>query len=192
MQKLFIYNQSTQTLDINAPEVLRIKEFQKLFTNDKSPLKKLLTKQLTYIQLALAWDSPYSQYNEHERHEAALSDSELTEKEFNDPDFRAACRKYRELQDSNKSIRMLESARCAVDQLIDYFENIVNLNERDANGKPVFSAEKMIKEVSMLNKVHQELIDLEHRVKKELTEVSQIRAGAVEGFEDFDDFDDEE
>lgn len=45
----------------------------------------------------------------------------------------------------------------------------------------------MIKEVTQLNKVHQELIDLESRVKKEMTEQSQIRAGAIEGYEDYPD-----
>lgn len=187
MQKFFIYNQQTHTVELNIPEILLIKEFQVLFQRDKTPMKKQLFKEITYIQLAISWDSPYAQYSEAERHEEALLDSGLTEKQFNDPEFRAACRKYRELQDSNKSIRMLNSARAAADQFIDYFETIVDLNERDSNGKPIFSAEKVMKEVSMLNKVHQELVDLENRVKKEITEQSQIRAGAVEGFEDFDD-----
>ena len=187
MQKFFSYNQQTHSVDLNTPEILLIKEFKDLYLEDKSKNKDLFFKQLTYIQLALAWDSPYAQYNEGERHEEALKDSGLTEKEFNHPTFRIACRKYRELQDSNKSIRMLNAARTATDQFVDYFENIVDLNERDQNGKPIFTAEKVMKEVSLLNKVHQELVDLENRVKKELTEQSQIRAGAVEGFEDYEE-----
>ena len=71
----------------------------------------------------------------------------------------------------------------AVDRFIDYFEVIVDLNERDQNGKPIFSAEKVMKEVSNLTKVHQELVDLENAVKKELTEQSTLRAGAVEDFD---------
>ena len=66
---------------------------------------------------------------------------------------------------------------------LDYFEVIVDLNERDQNGKPIFSAEKVMKEVSNLTKVHQELVDLENAVKKELTEQSTLRAGAVEDFD---------
>ncbi len=187
MQKFFTYNQQTHMVELNMPEILLIKEFQTLILEDKTPLKELLFKQITYIHLALAWDSPYAQYSEAERHHEALIDSGLSEKEFNHPSFRAACRKYRELQDSNKSIRMLNAARNATDQFVDYFENVVDLNERDQNGKPIFSAEKVMKEIAQLNKVHQELVDLENRVKKELTEQSQIRAGAVEGYEDYDD-----
>lgn len=187
MQKFFTYNQQTHMVELNMPEVLLIKEFQTLMLEDKSKLKELLFKQITYIHLALAWDSPYAQYSEAERHHEALLDSGLTEKEFNNPSFRAACRKYRELQDSNKSIRLLGAAMSAADQLIDYFENVVDLNERDQNGKPIFTAEKMIKEVTQLNKVHEELLSLENRVKKEMAEQSQIRAGAVEGYEDYED-----
>ena len=174
-------------VELNMPEILLIKEFQDLSSADKSRQKKLFFRQVAYIQLALAWDSPYAQYTESERHKEALADSGLTEGEFNDPLFRAACRKYRELQDSNKSIKMLNAAMTAADQFIDYFENIVDLNERDGNGKPIFSAEKVMKEVTMLNKVHEELVTLEARVKKEMSEQSQIRAGAVEGYEDYED-----
>lgn len=187
MQKFFTYNQQTHMVELNIPEILLISEFQALAKEDKSTYKDKLFKQITYIHLALAWDSPYAQYSEAERHNEAMLDSGLTEKEFNHPTFRAACRKYRELQDSNKSIRLLRAAEMAADQLIDYFENVIDLNERDQNGKPIFSAEKMIKEVTQLNKVHQELLDLENRVKKEMAEQSQIRAGAVEGYEDYDD-----
>lgn len=187
MHKFFLYNQQTHQVELNIPEILLISEFKQLYLEDKSRDKDLLFKQITYIHLALAWDSPYSQYSEAEKHEEALHDSQLTEEEFNHPSFRAACRKYRELQDSNKSIRMLEAALAAADQFIDYFTTIVDLNERDGNGKPIFSAEKVMKEVSMLNKVHEELVSLENRVKKEMAEQSQIRAGAVEGFEDYDD-----
>jgi ABC-type branched-subunit amino acid transport system ATPase component len=65
----------------------------------------------------------------------------------------------------------------------DYFTDIVDLNERDVNGKPIFTAEKVMKEVGMLNKVHEELITLENRVKKELAEKSTLRAGAIEDFD---------
>ena len=78
---------------------------------------------------------------------------------------------------------MLNAAKATVDRFIDYFEVIVDLNERDQNGKPIFSAEKVMKEVSNLTKVHQELVDLENAVKKELTEQSTLRAGAVEDFD---------
>ena len=61
------------------------------------------------------WASPYADYSEQERHAECLKDAELTEKEWSDPVFREACRKYKSLQDSNKSIKMLRAAMSAAD-----------------------------------------------------------------------------
>lgn len=180
---VFTYDNGNNRLEINEPEILLIKEFKALFDRDKSKNKARLWKELTYIYLAIDWKSLYNQYSEQERHQESLSDSGITEEEFNDSLFREACRKYKALQDSNKSIKMLRAAMNAADQFIDYFNDIVDLNERDVNGKPIFTAEKVMKEVAMLNKVHEELIVLENRVKKELAEKSTLRAGAIEDFD---------
>ena len=180
---VFTYDNGNNRLEINEPEILLIKEFKALSDRDKTKDKSRLWKELTYIYLAIDWKSLYSQYSEQERHMEALSDSGITEEEFNDPIFREACRKYKALQESNKSIKMLRAAMNAADQFIDYFTDIVDLNERDINGKPIFTAEKVMKEVGMLNKVHEELIILENRVKKELAEKSTLRAGAIEDFD---------
>ena len=180
---VFSYDNGNNRLEINEPEILLIKEFKALSDRDKTKDKSRLWKELTYIYLAIDWKSLYSQYSEQERHQEALSDSGITEQEFNDPIFREACRKYKALQDSNKSIKMLRAAMNAADQFIDYFTDIVDLTERDVNGKPIFTAEKVMKEVGMLNKVHEELITLENRVKKELAEKSTLRAGAIEDFD---------
>lgn len=180
---VFVYDNVNNRLEINEGEILLVREFKNLFDKDNSKTKDQAFKELTYIYLALDWKSPYSQYSELERHEEALRDSGLTEEEFNNPVFREACRKYRALQDSNKSIKMLEAAKTAADKLIDYFNVIVDLNERDQTGKPVFSAQTFMKEVSQLDAVHQVLIDTENRIKRELTERSTLRAGAEEDFD---------
>jgi hypothetical protein len=180
---VFTYDNGNNRIEINEPEILLIKEFKALSDRDKTKNKTRLWKELTYIYLAIDWKSLYNQYSEQERHTEALADSGITEAEFNDPLFREACRKYKALQESNKSIKMLKAAMTAADQFIDYFTDIVDLNERDVNGKPIFTAEKVMKEVGMLNKVHEELIALENRVKKELAEKSTVRAGAIEDFD---------
>ena len=40
-----------------------------------------------------------------------------------------------------------------------------------------------MEEVGQLGKVHDELIELENKVKKELAEKSTLRAGAIEDFD---------
>lgn len=180
---VFIYDGLNKRLELNEPEILLVKEFKALLDRDKTKLKSQAFKEFTYIWLAIDWKSIYSQYTELERHEEALADSGITEQEFNDPIFREACRKYRNLQDSNKSIKLLNAARSAADQFAEYFEEIINLNERDQNGKPVFSAEKVMKEMASLNKVHEQLKLLEEQVKTEMELSTGTRAGVNEGFD---------
>lgn len=180
---VFNYNNLTKQLEINEPELLLVKEFKALIQRDKSVDKERVTRELSYIYLAIDYKSPYSQYSESERHQEALSDSGITEIEFNDPIFREACRKYRNLQDSNKSIKLLNAARLAADQFVEYFETIVDLNERDQNGKPVFSAEKVMKEMAQLSKVHEQLKILEGQVKQEMEISSGTRAGVQKGYD---------
>lgn len=180
---VFVYDNVNNRLEINEPELLLIKEFKALSDKDKTKTKTQLWKELTYIYLAIDWKSPYSQYLEQERHEEALNDSGLTEEEFNNSIFREACRKYKALQNSNKSIQLLNAAKIATDKFIEYFENIVDLNDRDQNGKPIYTAEKVMKEVAQLSKVHEQLKILEAQVKQEMEVSSGTRAGVQKGYD---------
>ena len=180
---VFVYDNVNNRLEINEGEIFLVTDFKNLLNKDQSKNKELAFKELTYIYLALDWKSPYSQYTELERHEEALRDSGLTEEEFNNPVFREACRKYRTLQESNLSVRMLNAAKLGAQQFIDYFTIIADLNERDVNGKPVFDAKKHFETMSKMHDLHEELTSLENLVKKELTETSTLRAGAVEDFD---------
>lgn len=177
-------------VSLDMPEILLVKEFAELIKCERNICKEdpkgtqglRAFREFTYIWLAIDWRSPYSDAPEQERHKEALEDSELTEEEFNNPEFRAACRKYRQIQESNRSIKMLQAAQNTVDNFIDYFNTVVDLSERDANGKPVFKTKDIIAEISSLSKVHEELKILEGQVKKELGEQSSIRGGARNGY----------
>lgn len=190
MQKIFQYDNVTSRVELNVPEILLVREFAALMNNErnksntdpKGEYKERAFREFTYIQLALAWDSIYADYPEQERHREALKDANLTEEEWNNPEFRAACRKYKEIQDQTRSIKMLKAAQNTVDNFIDYFNTVVDLNERDINGKPIFKTKDVISEISNLHKVHEELQILESNVKKEIAETSSIRGGAVDGF----------
>ena len=190
IQNIFQYDNMHNRVELNMPEILLVKEFSELMKCERNICKedpkgtKALRafREFTYIWLALYWKSPYSDYPEQERHKEALNDSGITEEEFNNPEFRAACRKYRQLQESNRSIKMLQAAQNTVDNFIDYFNTVVDLSERDANGKPVFKTKDIISEISSLSKVHEELKILEGQVKKEMMETSSIRGGATDGF----------
>ena len=123
---VFDYNERQGIVTLNSPDLALIDEFKKLLDRNLDRAYR----EFTYIYLAIDWRSPYSNYSDLEKHEAALQDGHITEKEFDDPLFRAACRKYRALQESNRYVRLLQAAQKTTDKIIDYFENI-DLEERD-------------------------------------------------------------
>lgn len=189
-QNIFQYDNVNNRIELNKPEILLVKEFAELMKYERNICKDdpkghyglRAFREFTYIWLAIDWRSIYADYSEQERHQEALRDSEITEEEFNNPEFRAACRKYRNIQESNRSIKMLQAAQNTVDKFIDYFNNI-DVEERDPQtGKPIYKVKDVISEISNLSKVHEELVTLESMVKKELTEHTSIKGGAMDGF----------
>lgn len=190
MLHIFQYNNANGQVEINKQEILLIKEFAALMENKRNICKEDKTGELhlkafrefTYIWLALDWGSFYAEYTEQERHIEALKDSELTEEEFNDPTFRAACRKYRQLQDSNLALRTLGAARITINKFIDYFQNLDPEERDEQSGKPIYKVKDIIAEISNMSKVLDELKTLESIAKKEMQEESQLRGNATEGF----------
>lgn len=191
IQNFFQYNNTINKLELNVPEILLVREFSELLKPERNKCKEdpsgimglRAFREFTYIWLAIDWKSPYSDYYEQDRHKEALQDSKITEEEFNNSEFRAACRKYRQLQEENRSIKLLHAAQNTTDKFIDYFNN-VDPEERDPQtGKPIFKVKDLIAEVSNLSKVHDELKVLEGMVKADLSQTTNIRGGAIEGYE---------
>lgn len=190
MLHIFQYDNENGKVQLDKGNILLIKEFADLMDNKRNICKEDNTgekhlkafREFTYIWLAIDWESFYKDYSNQERHKEALKDSKLTEEEWNDPIFRTACRKYKEIQESNRSIRILHASQKVVDKFIDYF-NDINPQERDEiTGKPVWKVKDIQTELQNLPKVLDELKAVESQVKKEMEEQSQLRGGAVEGF----------
>lgn len=186
----FEYDDRLGKAVLNGADLALLQEFKELLKPERNKCKEdpsgkqhlLAEKEFTYIYLAIAWKSPYSNFSEQEKHEAALKDSGLSEEEFNDPIFRAACRKFRSLQDSNRYIRLLQSAQTMTDKIIDHFDNL-NLEERDdQTGKYINKVSDIQKEMENASKQIESLKMIESLVKKEMAEQSTIRGGATEGF----------
>lgn len=190
--KFFLFDNSNNSVVINEPEVLLVKEFADLWSNDRNKTAKDKTgskktrayKELTYIWLMCDWSSPYSDYTEQERHKEALRDAGLTEEEWNNPEFRAACRKYRELQESSRSLKLIKSAQSVVDKITDYF-TLLDLHERDeVSGKPIFKTKDIMAELSNVAGVVEQLKTLEILYKKEQEATSGLMGDVEIGFAD--------
>lgn len=190
--KFFLFDNSDNSVIVNEPEVLLIKEFSALWSNDRNKTKedpkgikkKRAYREFSYIWLMLDWASPYCDYAEQERHIECLKDAELTEEEWSDPTFRAACRKYRELQDSSRALKLIKSAQGVVDKITDYF-NTLDIQERDAvTGKPIFKTKDIMSELSNVSSVVEQLKTLEILYKKEQEASSGLMGDVSVGFMD--------
>lgn len=183
------YNQKTGRAQLVTADLVLIEEFKKLLepsrnkcNEDPSGLEHIRAdREFTYIYLAIDWKSPYANYSNQEKHEAALKDAHITEEEWNNPEFRAACRKYVAIQDSNRYVRLLQAAQEVTDKIIDYFHN-VDLQEQDEQGKYLVKVADVQKAMKEAADQIETLKQIESLVKKEVMEQSQIRGGAVEGF----------
>jgi len=188
---LFIYED--YRLELNKPELLLIKEFAELFTlkynsgveGDKDGRKRLKAfRAFTYIYLVYDWKSPYSEYSDKEKIDAAMEDSKLTQKDLDDELLTAAIIKYRSLLET-RSLKLLADAYCMIDELRLYFRT-TSLQERDMEtGKPIHSAKEAMANLAALGKTVEGLQQLEFMVKKEQEKEKGVRAGASKGmFED--------
>ena len=183
------YNQKTGRAQLVTADLVLIEEFKKLLEpsrnkcdEDPSGLEHIRAdREFTYIYLAIDWKSPYANYSNQEKHEAALKDAHISEEEWNNPEFRAACRKYVSIQDSNRYVRLLQAAQEVTDKIIDYFHN-VDLQEQDEQGKYLVKVKDVQAAMKEAADQIETLKQIESLVKKEVMEQSQIRGGAVEGF----------
>ena len=102
MIKFFAYDNNKNKIIVNEPEILLVKEFADLWTNERNKCKEDPTgdqkirgfKELIYIYMAIDWSAPGSKDTPANRHKNAVEASGLTEEELNDETFKAACKKY--------------------------------------------------------------------------------------------------
>ena len=175
INELFVYNNADNKAEINE-DCLLIKEFKALASTERNKCKEdptgtqllRMQRELTYIYLMLSWKSPYADYEEQLRHKEVLEDAGLTEDEFNDPTFRAACRKYRELQESSIPVKLYNSAKNTIYNMIDYF-NSVDPQERDTvTGRPIYKVKDIMTEIGNISDMLEQYKALELQVKKEM------------------------
>lgn len=193
MTQIFLYDNSTGSLKLDLHEILLVKEFDTLWDlernkckEDKKGEKRLRAwREFKYIWLYADFKSPYFQYLEMEKHKAALEDSGLTEEEFNDPDFRAAVRKYMEIIDSSRILTLIKTAYRTLEKLRVYLDEI-DLDERDPQTqKPIFKAKDILDSIGSIGTMSDKLKELELNYKKDqIASNSKNRGDQEPGFMD--------
>lgn len=185
MQDIFLYNNSTGSLELNTHEILLVKEFEALWDIDRNKCesdptgKKRLRvwKEFKYIWLFVDWKSPYQQYLEMEKHNAAMEDSGLTDEEWQDPIFRAAVRKYIEIKDSSRILSLIKTAHRTLEKMRVFLDNI-DLDERDPmTNKPIWKGKDILDNIGSIGTMADRLHDLEEKYKKDLLENAKTLRG---------------
>lgn len=192
MIKFFAYDNQKNQVIVNEPEILLVKEFADLWTNDRNKCAEDPTgeqklrgfKELIYIYMAIDWGAPGSKDTPENRHINAMQASGLTEEEYNDPVFRAACRKYKELQDSSSVIgKMIESYKNNIHKMKVFIDNL-DYTLTDADGRPIYKIKDTLQEMQSLAKAIEALKDLENKYKEEQDEASGLRGDMRPGMFD--------
>lgn len=192
MTDIFIYDNSTGTLSLNVHEILLVKEFEKLYTPARNKCKEdtkgvnrlRAWKEFKYIFLMLDFKSPYLEYIEQDRHNAAMEDSGLTQEEWEDPDFRAACRKYIEIKDSSRVLTLIKTSFRALEKLRVFLDNI-DFTDVDGNGKYLNDPKKVLESINQIGKMNDYLRELELNYKKDqMAAATKFRGDAELGLDD--------
>jgi hypothetical protein len=133
--------------------------------------EKLTTKELAFIYFFADHRSSYAAYDEKERKDKLVEDLKVT----STPNLHAGLQKYRELADTH-AIKLLKSARSAVNKLEQYFKDI-DLTVMDENGKLVYQAKDLVANLSKIGEVIEGLDRLEELVQKQQAKDNPNRAG---------------
>jgi len=146
------------------PDTLAIPEFRVIWDRDKSKDKAIAYKELSYIYYYTDHKSSYQNYPDEERADKVRDDFIRDKKWRMDDQVQAAISKYDELQ-TTPTLRLLLSARIAVDKLAAYFKEA---EPEDRN---------YTSNLDKIGKIIESLDKLEEKVKKEQTQQSKIRGG---------------
>lgn len=190
--KFFAYDHVKGNVGLKDESILLVREFTALITaqrnkskTDKTGSKRELAfKEFKFIYLFFDWESPYFQFSETDKYNEAFSDSGLTEDEFADKTFRAACKKYETIQNSSRVGNLLKASYDTVDK-ITFYLNDLDLQERDPiTGKPIFKTKDVIAEITSASKLIEGIKTLELQFKKEAESESILRGDKEPGMFD--------
>lgn len=192
MIKFFAYDDSKNEIIVNEPEIFLVKEFADLWTNERNICdedpdghRKLRGfRELIYMYMAIDWGAPGSKDTPANRVTQALEASGLTDEELEDPVFKAACKKYQELQDASSTVGpMIEMFRNKLHE-IKVFIKSIDYNERTDTGMPVFKVKETFEAMQNLSKVIASLKVLEEEYKQEQDEMAGLRGDTLPGAHD--------
>lgn len=190
--KFFIFDNAINALRIDEHSILLVKEFSDLWDLDRNKCKEDKTgknrlramRELTFIYLMLDFKSPYYQFIEGDKFDAAKIDSGITEEELKDETFRAAYKKYNEIQNADPILSLIKTAFNTLYKMRVHLDNI-DFEDCDADGKPLYKPKDVVADLASIAKMRDNLQELEVKHKKDLiANESKIRGDLDPGLFD--------
>lgn len=164
-----LFNMDTDSFELDFdPEVVTIKEFNKIINRDKSKGKAVAIAELSYIWFFCDYKSDFVQIIDEEDRAAEIISSlnALSSGWKPDAAVRAGIDKYRKLSTTITS-RMLEDARSIIDNMSTWAKNAaLNLDEM-VNDRPKYDISKIQAFIRDLPKMQDTLNSLEDKVLRE-------------------------
>lgn len=164
------------------PQFLAVPAFKKVWDKDKNKNKHKAYNELSYVVFLCdnTISNPYRNMAESLKEEVLKRDV-LGDVDYKiTDDLKSAIEKFNQLKETTSS-RLLKSAKIAAEKLSDYFENKINFDDLDSNGKPVYSAKDLASNLGAIGKIIESLKKLEEQVLKEQLDGGTARGGAEIG-----------
>ncbi len=164
------------------PDFIAVPSNKKIWDRDKSKNKHRAYNELSYVVFLCdnTLSNPYRSMAEELKVEVLKRDVLKNVDYKIDKLLEAAIETFKELKETT-SYRLLKAAKIAADKLSDYFENKVNFDESDLNGRPLYSARDLASNLGAVGKIIESLSKLEQQVIKEQADGGTARGGAEIG-----------
>lgn len=189
---IFVYDNATNSLKIDEYSILLVKEFAELWEpvrnkckEDPTGSKRLRAfRELTYIYLMLDYKSPYFPYVEQQKHEAAVLDAGLSDKELQDQTFKNAYNKYEEILNSDVILQLIKVAHRTLYKTQVFLDNLDFNTYVDDSGRPMYKPKDVMQDIESIAKARNNLINLEKEHKSGLAAQGKVRGDNTPGFAD--------
>jgi 5-bromo-4-chloroindolyl phosphate hydrolysis protein len=210
LSELFVLNPETQMVDLNRPWISTIKEFRVLLQRDKGTKgdkagkkKTQAEKEFTFIYHLVDYRSQFSQYSEKDRLQESLRNAGLDLKfdYTKDEELLQAVEIYRVFKETadllllqelrqglHASSRVVRKIRQNLEELLDQADLLTPEQVKELGGKNdliITISERMdrIMQITQdLPKTLKAITQLEESIKKDLSDIPQLRGKDEKGF----------
>ena len=189
---LFTLNSDFE-VELDKEYIYTVKEFRKILERDRGSVgdsqgrrKQQARKEFSFIYNYCDYASPYVEFSEDEKIEAAAMGAglppEFLDSYKKDKELQAAVSIYMSLRET-RSLKIIRAAYGVIDKVRVFYETI-DLTEKTKQDNYAHKPKDVMSGLKDLGPTLKKLEDLEASVKRELAQTGRLRGGAKQGVEE--------